>query len=102
MFLIEKKHPYYEHSTADFFIANRAGQMWPHSSSIKQSIQHIHRQASNFYLFDCEDDQEVANALFERAFDWAARKNLNRIVGPKDLARWMGMDFLSKDTSIAR
>jgi len=26
MFLNREKHPYYEHSTADFFIANRDGQ----------------------------------------------------------------------------
>ncbi len=54
---------------------------------------HGTRQAQ-FYLFDCVDDQEVANALFERAFEWAKSRGLNQIVGPKGFSAFDGYGIL--------
>lgn len=96
MFLNREKHPYYEHSTADFFIATRDGQDVGRLSVIINNpfnTYHKTRQAQ-FYLFDCEDDQEAANGLFERAFEWARQKNLNRIVGPKGFGPLDGYGLL--------
>jgi hypothetical protein len=96
MFLNREKHPYYEHSTADFFIATRDGQDVGRLSVIINNpfnTYHKTRQAQ-FYLFDCEDDQEAANGLFERAFEWARQKNLNRIVGPKGFGPLDGYDLV--------
>jgi len=96
MFLNREKHPYYEHSTADFFIANRDGQdVGRISVLINNPFNTYHKTSqAQFYLFDCEDDQEAANALFERAFDWARQKNLNRIVGPKGFGPLDGYGLL--------
>lgn len=96
MFLNREKHPYYEHSTADFFIANRDGQDVGRIAVLMNTPfneYHKTRQAQ-FYLFDCEDDQESANALFERAIEWARIKNLNRIIGPKGFGPLDGYGLL--------
>ena len=83
--LNRNKHPYYEHSDADFFIATKDGRDVGRIAALENkpfNAYHKTKQAQ-FYLFECEDDQEVANALFERVFDWAKDRGLNRIVGPK-------------------
>lgn len=85
MMLNREKHPYYEHSTADFFMAVRDGRDVGRIAALEnRSFNKYHdvRQA-NFYLFDCEDDLEAATALFERVFEWAKARGLNEIVGPK-------------------
>jgi hypothetical protein len=83
--LNRRKHPYFEHSAADFFIASRDGRDVGRIAALENkryNDYHKTKQAQ-FYLFECEDDQEAANALFERAFEWARSRGLNRIVGPK-------------------
>ena len=83
--LNRKKHPYYEHSDADFFIATRDGRDVGRIAALENKhFNEYHKtKQAQFYLFECEDDQEAANALFERAIDWAKGRGLNRIVGPK-------------------
>jgi hypothetical protein len=83
--LNRNKHPYYEHSDADFFIAHRDHEVVGRIAALvnnRHNEYHGTHQAQ-FYLFDCIDDQEVANELFARVFDWAHQRKLNRIVGPK-------------------
>jgi hypothetical protein len=96
MFLNREKHPYYEHSTADFFIASRDGQDIGRLSVLINNPFNTYHQTkqAQFYLFECEDDQEAANALFERAFDWARQRNLTRIVGPKGFGPLDGYGLL--------
>lgn len=96
IFLNREKHPYYEHSTADFFIASRNGKDVGRLSVLVNNPFNAYHQTNQaqFYLFDCEDDQEAANALFERAFDWARQKNLTRIIGPKGFGPLDGYGIL--------
>lgn len=92
MFLNRKKHPFYEHSTADFFVAEQDGRMVGRISALENTRfndYHGTRQAQ-FYLFECEDDQEVANALFECVFEWAQRRGLDTVVGPKGFSPFDG------------
>ena len=79
------KHPFFEHSDADFFLATKDGRDVGRIAALENkrfNAYHKSKQAQ-FYLFECEDDQEVANALFERVFEWAKARELNHIVGPK-------------------
>jgi hypothetical protein len=96
MFLNREQHPYYEHSTADFFIANRDGQDVGRIAVLMNTpFNDYHKtHQAQFYLFDCVDDQEAVNALFERAIEWARTKNLNRIVGPKGFGPLDGYGLL--------
>jgi hypothetical protein len=49
---------------------------------------------AEFYYFECIDDQEVANALFQAVFDWAKARGLDKIVGPKGLSPFDGYGVL--------
>ena len=47
------------------------------------SNRHHGVRRAQFYLFDCVDDQTVAEALFDRVFEWARERKLTEMVGPK-------------------
>ena len=81
----EKKHPFYDHSISEFFLAKRDGKVVGKLSMlINRPFNEYHgTKDSEFYLFDCIDDQEVANALFDHAARWTLEHGMNRIVGPK-------------------
>ena len=49
-----------------------------------------------FYYFETVNDQAVANALFERGFDWARQQGLNHVLGPKGLTVLDGFGMLVK------
>ena len=85
MMMNKKKHPYYEHSDADFFIAMRDGQRVGKIAALENKpFNQFHQKTdAEFYLFDCIEDQEVANALFGKVTEWAKGRGLNRLVGPK-------------------
>ncbi|MGH2582435.1 MAG: hypothetical protein ACRDFQ_06025 [Anaerolineales bacterium] len=85
LFLNRRKHPFYEHSDADFFVAERGGEIVGRIAALEDrpyNQYHDNKQAQ-FYLFDCIEDHEVATALFERVFKWARQRGLNQVVGPK-------------------
>lgn len=83
--LNKNKHPFYEHSDADFFIAVRDGKDVGRIAAIENRPFNKYHQTKDaeFYYFECENNQETANALFERVFEWARNRGLNHIVGPK-------------------
>ncbi len=90
--LNKQKHPFYEHSAGEFFVARQNGNVVGRISvqeNIPFNKYHETRKAQ-FYLFDSVDDQEVANALFERAFEWARARGLNEVVGPKGFSLFDG------------
>lgn len=85
LYLNRKKFFYYEHSDADFFIAIRDGRDVGRIAVLEHRLFNAHhgvRQAQ-FYLFECENDLEATTALFERVFEWARSRNLDRVLGPK-------------------
>ncbi len=79
------KHPYYDHSEAEFFIAEQDGHPVGRIAALENKPFNKYHDAKDaeFYLFETVNDQEVANALFETVFDWAKARGLNRLVGPK-------------------
>lgn len=92
LMLNPNKHPFYEHSEGEFFVARRNGEMVGRIGALENkpfNEYHDTRQAQ-FYLFECVDDQEVADALFNRVFEWAHARGLNEVVGPKGLSPFDG------------
>ncbi len=85
MMMNQKKHPYYDHSMADFFIAERDGIVVGRIAAlINKPFNEYHQtKDAEFYLFECINDQEVANALFGKVVDWAKAKGMTNLVGPK-------------------
>ncbi len=90
------KHPFYEHSQADFFLASRDGHDVGRIAVLENTrynAYHETRQAQ-FYLFETVDDFEVAEALFARVFEWARARHLNQLVGPKGFGALDGYGML--------
>ncbi|MFT7587380.1 MAG: hypothetical protein ACI9EW_003822, partial [Cellvibrionaceae bacterium] len=77
--------PFYDHSDAAFFLAFRNNQVVGRIAAIDHSLFNKHHQTrkGSFFFFDCEDDQEAANALFSAAGAWLKARGLNEIIGPK-------------------
>lgn len=92
MMLNKQKHPFYEHSDADFFVSKRDGKIVGRIAAMenKPFNKYHGTQQAVFYLFDCINDQEVANLLFDTAADWARKRGLNKIVGPKGFSGFDG------------
>ena len=94
--LNRKKHPFYEHSDGDFFIASRNGKDIGRLAVMenKRFNEYHKTRKAQFYFFECEDNLETATTLFEQAFDWARQRGLDTIVGPKGLGPLDGYGIL--------
>jgi hypothetical protein len=94
--LNRKKHPFYEHSDADFFLASRDGRHVGRIAALenRRFNEYHHTRQAQFYLFDCEDDPEAAAALFEQVFTWARARGLDTVVGPKGFGALDGYGLL--------
>lgn len=81
----KKKHPFYEHSISDHYLAYEDGKLVGRVAALcnRRFNDYHHTQDAEFYLFDCIDNQEVANALLDRVVLWAKEHGLTRIIGPK-------------------
>lgn len=90
------KHPYYEHSEAAFWLARLEGTPVGRLAMLENrpyNRYHGVRQAQ-FYLFECVDDFAVAEALFGEGMEWARRRGLTQVVGPKGFAALDGYGML--------
>lgn len=96
--LDRRRHPFYEHSDAAFFIVQRGGRDVARIAALEHrpyNAWHGLRQAS-FAFFECvEQDRDAASALFEQVFDWARARRLDRLVGPKGLGPFDGYGLLT-------
>lgn len=96
MMMNRDKHPLYERSDADFFIATRDGETVGQMAVFEHKPFNLyhHKNQAQFTLFDCINDQEVANRLFEAGFAWARERGLDRFVGPKGFCSFDGYGIL--------
>lgn len=92
------KHPFYEHSSADFFLAVRDGRDIGRVCAIENKNYNSYHETriGQFYFFDCEDDSEAAAALFQRVFEWARERKLERVIGPKGFTVFDGYGMLER------
>lgn len=96
LMLNKKDHPFYEHSDGTFWIARKdakiAGRL---GAFVNNPFNEYHKtKKGQFYLFDCINDQEVADKLFEQAFAWCRQRGLTEVVGPKGLSAFDGYGVL--------
>jgi hypothetical protein len=96
--LNRKKHPFFEHSDADFFLAERDGKVVGRICSGENKLfnEYHKTRKAQFYFFDTIDDLEVAKALFDAAFDWARQRGLDTMIGPKGLSPFDGYGILNE------
>jgi len=96
LMLNKKKHPFYEHSDGEFFIAEKDGKVAGRIGVfINTLFNEYHRvKKGQFYFFDSIDDQDVANELFSAAFDYCRQRGIDQLVGPKGLSAFDGYGIL--------
>ena len=95
--LNRKKHSFHEHSDVEFFLAVRDNSDIGRIAVIenKPFNNYHHTRKADFYLFECENDKEAAAALFNVAADWAKKRGLDTIVGPKGMGPLDGYGILT-------
>lgn len=94
--LNKNKHPYYEHSDGDFFIAVQDGIDVGRLAVFENQRYNAYHQKkqAHFYFFEAQQDLSIARSLFERASAWAKDRGLNTLVGPKGLGPLDGYGLL--------
>ena len=80
-----KKHPFYEHSDAQGYIAVRNGQTVGRVAVMENRLynQVQNKKIASFNLLESENDLDVIKALCDACKEWAATRGLEKIVGPK-------------------
>jgi len=93
-----KRYPFYQHSQAAFFLAYEEARILARIAVIDNRLynQYNDEATAFFYLFECEDNQDVANTLFDAACDWARARDLNKMLGPKGFTVLDGFGLLIK------
>ncbi len=78
------KHPFFEYGSADFFLALRDGNVAGRIAAIENPKHNeYHNDRTGFWgFFECVNDQETANALFDTARAWAGDRGMNVLRGP--------------------
>ena len=90
--LNRKKHPFFEHSQADFFLAIKDGKVVGRiCAADNRPFNEYHKtKKAHFHLFDTINDGEVSKALFDTVIDWAHARGLDTLIGPKGLSPFDG------------
>jgi len=93
-----KRYPFYKHSAAAFFLAERDGIVVGRLAILENHLynDYNHEKTAFFYQFECEPDLDIAKRLFESAFEWAKSRGLNKILGPKGFTALDGLGLLVK------
>lgn len=83
--LNRKKNPFFRHAEAEYFIAiNDKGNVVGRIAAITNEIyvKHWNENYGFFGFFECVDNQEVANTLFDSALNWLRNKGVIGLYGP--------------------
>jgi hypothetical protein len=93
---LDRRNAFFQHSEADFFMAEADSRMLGRICVMENRNYNAYHQAKHafFYLFDCIEDFNVAQSLFEAAIDWSRARGLNNLVGPKGFVPFDGMGIL--------
>lgn len=79
-----KKHPFYEHSKLELFLAYKNGKLSGRIAAIRNN-NHNKFTGNNdgfFGFFEVIQDYEVAKLLFDTAIDWLKNEGLKNVIGP--------------------
>ena len=78
------KNPFFEHAEADYFIAERDGEVVGRIAAIHNRLHNeIHHDKVGFFgFFESINDFPVAQALFDEATKWVHARGLDTLRGP--------------------
>lgn len=93
---MRRRHPFYDHSDAAFFIARQGQEVVGRIAVIENRRWNDFQgqRDAHFYWFDVVDDAAVTAGLMDRASAWAADRSLDRLLGPKGFLPTDGLGVL--------
>ncbi|HET8955061.1 MAG TPA: hypothetical protein VFN18_05330 [Solirubrobacterales bacterium] len=85
-FLDRKKNPWFEHGEAEYFLAERDGEVVGRISAHLDHRWDSYQGGKDamFGFFEAAEDPEVVRALFDAATEWALARGRKRLLGPMD------------------
>jgi len=88
--MLSRRHcPFYEHSDAELFLAERNGEIVGRITAIKNDnhLMVYNDDVGFFGFFESINEREVAHALFDRASSWIRERGLKYIRGPESYSQ---------------
>jgi GNAT superfamily N-acetyltransferase len=85
-FLDRSKNPYFEHAEAEYFLAERDGEVVGRiTAQVDRRWDEFQGGSDGMFGFlEFENDPEVARALVAAAAGWVRQRGRNRLLGPMD------------------
>ncbi|HEX6135289.1 MAG TPA: hypothetical protein VFZ24_15070 [Longimicrobiales bacterium] len=82
------RHPFYEHAEVALFLARRGRDVLGRIAAIvNRAHNEFHADRLGFFgLFECIDDQGVADALLRTAEHWLVERGMTAVQGPMNLS----------------
>jgi GNAT superfamily N-acetyltransferase len=82
--LDRRHHPFWEHARARLFLAEKKGELVGRvSAQVDDNYNKLwNEKLGSFGFFECQNDQEAANALFDAAANWARTEGMTVLRGP--------------------
>jgi len=92
----KERHPFYRHSKAAFFIVEEDGTAIGRVAILNnRSYREFHQNNTGFFTqFECRDDEEAAQRLFDAASQWARQEGLDSLIGPRGFVQGEGAGIL--------
>ncbi len=86
--LDRRKHPFFEHAEADFFLAFRGTQIVGRIAAVlDRNHNSVHREKVAFFgLYESFNDVETARALLDAVGAWGGERGMDVVRGPVNLS----------------
>lgn len=83
--ILDRNHnPFFKHGDMELFLAEKNGELCGRIAAIKNDLHNKYNEdnVGFFGFFECTDDQQVANALFDTAKQWLKSEGFDAMRGP--------------------
>lgn len=86
--LDRKRHPFFDHGEAEYFLARRDGvPVGRIAAIVDRAHNEQHKDLTGFFgLFECHEDVEAARALLDTAASWVRDRGMETLRGPMNLS----------------
>jgi GNAT superfamily N-acetyltransferase len=91
-----RRHPFYQHSEAAFFLALEGDEVVGRIAVLDNARHNEYhgKRTAFFYHFDAVNDRDISRALLDAAFDWARGRGLDLMWGPQGFLATDGKGLL--------
>lgn len=85
--LLSSKNPFFEHSQAAYFLAQKDGDIVGRIAVINNKVHNeVHKDNCGFFgFFEVVENFEIAKLLLDKAMEWLEKREIHKIIGPTNL-----------------